>query len=770
MREASADGRRVGCGTRLRGRRGDHGGWLRRLLVSAAVAALVPQGAPGEVMKTGRVERATSPITIDGVLDEPAWAEALEIPLLYEWSPGDNVAPPVASEAFITYDDEALYVAFRNHDPEPEAIRAHLMDRDLVATFVQDDHVVLIIDTFNDERRGFQFRVNPLGVQMDAVFSEVDGIEDFSFDMIWDSAGSIDDGGWNVELRIPLNQLRFPRSGEAQTWGFDVGRSYPRSLRHRIAGHPRERGASCVLCQVVKVTGFEGVEPGRNLELSPTLTVTQTDTIDTFPGGSLQSGDPDTEPGLTMRWGITPNVSLVGTVNPDFSQVEADVAQLAVNERFALFFPEKRPFFLEGIDFFSTPIDAVFTRTVVNPEWGLKATGKEGRNGFGVFVARDEVTSLLFPSNGGSAQALLDERSDTAVVRYRRDVGDNSTLGALLTSRDGNGYHNRVAGLDGFFRFSDQDTVSFQYLSSDTDYPGGVADAFGQPDGEFSGAAWEIGYDHFGRNWLWFVDLESYDRDFRADSGFVSRVDVREARSVVIRRWYPQEGTDTWWSRSEAGLFLQRTEDDDGRLTDESFDLWVNYSGPRQSFGEISVDRNETFFQGILYDELDSVQLYYEIQPTGKAKFQMFVNAGDTIDFANNRRAEQLRLSPSVEAKIGRHWNLKIDHTTQELDVEGGRLFRADLSQLRAIYNINVRSFVRAILQHRQIDRDPGLFDFDVEPQTESLFSQLLFSYKLNAQTVLFAGYTNNRLGLQGIDLTETDRTFFVKLGYAWIL
>ncbi|HEX2643020.1 MAG TPA: carbohydrate binding family 9 domain-containing protein, partial [Thermoanaerobaculia bacterium] len=245
------------------------------LLVGSLSPAFLDAQTPQEERKPlaarkFEVRRATSAIKVDGTLDEPAWAAALVYDLPYEWAPGDNTPPPVKTDFLVTYDDDNLYVAWRAYDPDPSAIRAHLMDRDAIDTFVQDDHVVFMVDSFNDERRAFQFRVNPLGVQADAIFSENEGIEDFSFDMIWASAGRITAEGYVVEVAIPLNQIRFPRTSEPQTWGFDVGRSYPRSVRHRLAAYPRERGNTCLLCQVDKVGGFTGLEPGRNIELDPT--------------------------------------------------------------------------------------------------------------------------------------------------------------------------------------------------------------------------------------------------------------------------------------------------------------------------------------------------------------------------------------------------------------------------------------------------------------------------------------------------------------------
>jgi len=714
------------------------------------------------------IHRATSEIKVDGTLDEPAWADALTFDLPYEWNPGDNVTPPVETEFLATYDDRNLYVAWRAFDPEPDQIRAHIMDRDSVDTFVQDDHVVLILDTFNDERRGFQFRINPLGVQMDAILSESEGIEDFSFDMIWSSAGQVTADGYVIEVAIPLNQLRFPRTTGTQTWGFDVGRSYPRSVRHRISAAPRLRGLTCNLCQVDKVTGFENVQPGRNLEITPTLTSTRTDQISSFPDGDLEAGDEDVEPGVTARWGITPGISLSGTVNPDFSQVEADVAQLEVNERFALFFPEKRPFFLEGIDFFSTPIDAVFTRTVVDPDWGAKISGKKGPHAFGVFVTEDQINSLLVPSNQQSFSTSLPGSVTSSVVRYRHDVGQTSTVGGLYAGREGDGYHNRVYGLDTFIRFDDANTLRAQALRSDTQYPSTMDEALRASLDQATGQAYFIDFDHSTRNWFWSAAYTDRSSSFRADSGFVPRVDIRQAEGIGQRTFWGEE--DDWYTRTQTGIYVRRIEDHSGTLTDETINAFFNFSGPYQSFAEVALQQDERFFEGRHYEGLVTSQLYTEAQPNGMVKGELFVNVGETVDFQNNQPADLLQISPAVEVKLGRHVNLSLDHTLRRLDVEGGELFEANLTELRAIYNLNVRTFVRVIFQYLDLQQDPSLFLSPVEPEVQDLFTQLLFSYKVNPQTVVFVGYTDSRLGLQDISLTQTDRTFFVKLGYAWTL
>jgi len=241
---------------------------------------------------------ATSEVKVDGVLDEQAWQDATVLPVKFEWFPGNNIEPPVETEALVTFGERALYVAFRAHDPNPKQIRAHLMDRDEINTFVQDDYVIVQLDTFNDGRRAFQFRINPLGVQADAFSSEVEGIEDWSWDMIWHSKGRITPDGYEVEVAFPFNQLRFQATQDVQTWGIDVGRSYPRSSRHRVNNAGRDRNRSCIICQFNKVTGLQGLKPGRNLEFDPTLTVSRTDELDEFPDGNLEDGEGDvTEPG-----------------------------------------------------------------------------------------------------------------------------------------------------------------------------------------------------------------------------------------------------------------------------------------------------------------------------------------------------------------------------------------------------------------------------------------------------------------------------------------
>jgi len=711
------------------------------------------------------VKRTTSEIKIDGALDEKAWSEAAVIKVPFEWFPSDNIPAPVETECLIVYDKKKFYIAFRCFDPNPSKIRAHLMDRDAIDTFIQDDHISIMFDTFNDERRGFQFRVNPLGVQADANFSESEGYEDFSWDAIWSSAGKIEAWGYAIEIAIPFNQLRFPQTSEVQTWGFSAERSFPRNVRHRMTSHRRERNISCILCQFNKIAGIQGISPGMNLEFDPTLTANRTDKRESFPSGPMEEGKVKAEPGLTFRWGITPNLILNATANPDFSQVEADVAQLEVNTRFALRYPEKRPFFLEGADFFLTPLEAVFTRTVADPDGGLKLTGKVGKNAFGLFGAYDKINNLIFPSNQGSASDSIEADVTSGVFRYRRDIGQNSTLGVLYTGRSAEDYFNHVAGFDGYLRLSRTKSMSFQYLHSETDYPEDIALAHGQMQDSFGGDAFTAQFMHQGRNWIYQASYRDLAPSFRADYGYIPRVDTRTAQGLIARVLWGKG--DSWFNQIALGIYGGATYDYQKNLTDRNINLALNYSGPLQSVITMEYSRSMELYSGVSY-ELENFTWTYGAKPAGGVSFNLAVQSGDGVDYYNQRKARVLRFMPNVEMGLGRQVNINFMHAFEGLALGSEKIFEANLSQLRFIFNLNVRTFVRAIVQYLDVTRNPALYLFPVDRKINTAFTQFLFSYKLNPQTVLFIGYSDNYLGMTGIDVTQTDRTFFIKLGYAW--
>ncbi len=739
----------------------------RLVLLCCVIAALafVRAAEPHEVPRIDGV------ISVDGRLDEPFWFKALELTLEFETSPGENVAPPVRTVCYFAFDESHLLVGCRADDPDPARIRARYADRD---SAFSDDFIGVILDTFNDERRAYEFLVNPLGVQMDLIQDDVAGREDSSWDGIWHSAGRMTDSGYEIELAIPFSTLRFQRGAARQTWGLDVVRNYPRDRRVRIGLHPLKRDTSCYLCQATKISGFAGVRPGRNLEVVPTLTVTRSDSVENFPDGGLTRRESDYEPGLTVEWGVTPSLTLSATANPDFSQVEADVARLEVNEQFALFFPEKRPFFLEGADYFDTSIDAVHTRTVADPDWGAKLTGKEGRNAFGAFLAQDSLTQLLFPGSQGSSLGALDQDARAGVFRYRRDLGQASAIGGLVTVRDNADYANSVFGVDALVRPTDADTLRVQALRSRTEYPAPIAQTFAQPDGAFEDNALELSYRHSPRDWTVRLNYADYGDGFRSDLGFVPRVDYSQWIVGGEYRWYAAD--DRWYSRIWLGGDWDETRDQRGNLIEREIEGWWQFSGPWQSFFFVGSGHRTRVFNEVRFSQT-FYSTFFEFSPTGDWYANISLDYGDQVDFAfapqlgQARQGRSVQVAPGLRRDFGRHLRLNVNHVLRRLELPEGRLFRANLTETRLVYQLNVRAFLRLITQYGALRFDEQLAQRP--PRQRDLFNQFLFSYKLNAETALFIGYTDARAdlfdGMVADDLVPTGRTLFVKLGYAWM-
>jgi hypothetical protein len=568
-------------------------------------------------------------------------------------------------------------------------------------------------------------------------------------------------------MEIPLNQLRFPHVEGKQTWGFDLLRFYPREKRYRFSSNSLDRDVNCYLCQFNKIEGLEDVTPGRDLEIVPTLTGSRTDSTEDPGFEPLQNGDAETEAGVSIRWGITPDLTANLAINPDFSQVEADVAQLDINNQFALFFPETRPFFLEGADYFSTPVEAVFTRTVADPDIGAKLTGKRGNHTYGVFAAQDAITNLLMPGAFGSDSESLDQENTTFVGRYSRSFGDASSVGALLTARDGDDYKNAVGGFDVRWKISDQHSVQAQYLRSDTEYPEDIVDEYEQPSGSFDGDALVAGYEYDSRNWFGYVQHEAYSSGFRADSGFVPQVDVSKQEIGGGHTWHAEE--DDWWTRMRLFANWDITHDDSGRMLEREAEAYFGLGLPHQSWLQPGVLSRNTLWDGVLYKE-NKVSLYYQIRPTGGLSLGVFARYGDQVDFDNSRLGEQLRFEPFIDWNINRNLFLRLRATLLQLDTkEGEEVFDAGVYDIRATWQFNRRSFIRLTTQIRNVDRNQSVYVDEVDSHSRRVGRQLLYSYKINPQTVFFLGYSDKHIDDDDLDgLQEADRTLFMKIGYAW--
>jgi hypothetical protein len=714
--------------------------------------------------KTFEIPKINSEIKIDGALDEEKWQQALVVPVNIEIMPAENVEAPVKTDCYLMHDLKNLYVGFMAYDPEPDKIRAYLSDRDNAWS---DDNVGILLDTFNDENRAFIFMANPLGVQGDEIMSQGGSQEDDSWDAIWDSAGRITDFGYCVEMAIPFRSLQFQPSLKEQFWGFGPIRNYPRSRRHQISNFNYNRNNQCIICQLHRLKGFENATPGRNIELDPTITGVRTDQRENFPSGDMKKDDASADVGISGHWGFSNNLTLSAALNPDFSQIEADVAQLDINKQFALYYPEKRPFFLEGTDFFDTSLNAVHTRSVADPDWGAKISGKEGKNAFGFFSAQDNITNLIFPGAEGSNQTSLEQVSYANVLRYRRDVGNASTLGILLTDREGKDYHNRVAGVDGLVRINKSDALNFQIMGSQTAYPQDIAHTYDQEMRDFTGHAAYLGFRREKRSYGIIARFMDCSPGFRADLGYMPQVDYRR---YVAGGYYMYWGKENdFFTRMGVDLTLLQTENHGGDLLDRKVEANINFEGPHQSFLMWEVTKEKQIYQGKAFSQFSNFA-YFRIIPSGNLNLNINIGFGDEIDFENVRPGKSLFMGPTIEIKTGRHVRLRLSHVYNRLNVEGERLFTYNLTQLRFVYHLNRRLFFRTILQYWDVNRNAQLYSYSVDPEYNRLFSQILFSYKLNPRTVLFLGYSDNYYGYRDVDLTQSNRTFFLKIGYAWSL
>ncbi|HYP27756.1 MAG TPA: DUF5916 domain-containing protein, partial [Blastocatellia bacterium] len=340
---------------------------------------------PPEKANPVRLVRFTTPPVIDGKLDEEVWKSAAVLKDFYQTQPGDNIAPSRPTEVYLGFDARTLYIAFRAYD-EPDKVRATIPKRDEI---FDDDTVRVLLDTFNDKRKAYILMFNPMGVQADGIITEGSG-EDYSLDVVMESKGRLTEDGYVVEVAVPFKSLRY-EAGKDKLWGIHVYRRIKRFDNELNSWMPNARNRSDLLSQAGQLSGLEGIASERTLEIIPTLTISETGRrVRVFSLGDVADDpalrDPgrfvnkpaNFDPGLSMKLGITSNITLDFTANPDFAQVEADQPVVTANQRFPIFFGEKRPFFLEGIDIFQTPISAVHTRAIIDPDYAVKLTGKQG--------------------------------------------------------------------------------------------------------------------------------------------------------------------------------------------------------------------------------------------------------------------------------------------------------------------------------------------------------------------------------------------------------
>ena len=449
-------------------------------------------------------------IIIDGELDDPLWSNALSVELNIVNSPWNNLPSPVKTTAKLIENGEFLYIAFTAYDPNPEKIQGFLTDRD--KTWLQDT-VGIKLDTHNNRRLNYSFFVNPYGVQNDATYNEITELNNISWDGLWYSFGKITEQGYQVEIAIPYNILNFKADNKKKEWAIELVRIYPRDTSLRISHVPLERDNPCWLCQYPEATGFKNAEITKNLRLTPILTASKNETRDVHINNNEISDwntNKDLEAGVDLRWSINANNLLNATLNPDFSTVESDSGQLSINTNFSLFYEEKRAFFLDNSDYFSSDFDLVYTRNIANPDYGAKLTGRANKHSYGTFITNDTETNILLPGNLSSSLTTLAQESHAGAVRYRYDYNHDLTIGSIATFRNTDDYHNYVVGLDARYRLTQSTAIKAQILNSDTLYPQIISSNILSNNDSFSDHAFKINFNHNSEHWIVDIGHQSY--------------------------------------------------------------------------------------------------------------------------------------------------------------------------------------------------------------------------------------------------------------------
>ncbi len=705
---------------------------------------LYPYAVIASVMEIPKISEGE--IVVDGVLEKLYRQKALKIELNYHWYPDSDTPPPVKTEAFLLSSNDKLYIGIEAFDPAaPDAIRAQYSDRDNTRVIENNDLITIRIDTYGDNRRAFLFSVNPLGVQADAIVDSVGReIVDYSWDAIWFSKGKITNRGYTIEIAIPFREIQYTSKKE---WGLSIARSYPRKFPYLFGNYLLDRNNICRICQFQKIKPpTVGEKRKSNLSLIPTI-ITSTPDISNY----------RTEVGITAKVPITAGISLHATLNPDFSQIESDAQQLDINTTFALFFPEKRPFFQEGSDFFRSQMRLIFTRTINDPIWGARVVGKIGSTAGGVIVAQDETPALIIPRSTRSYFAELDSKVDSLIGRIRKEFGDNFNAGSIITWREGENYLNRVISGDLRWRITPNDSVSIQLAFSETKYPPYIQEAFSQR-ANFTGNGIVATYFHGERKWRLFTHIQRFSNGFRADSGFIPRVNTQEF--FTFYRYNVWGTQNTWYSLIELGGFFNYREQTDGSFLYQNIGLTTSVQGPLQSEIRLSLETKKEFFEGKVHDDLQSIRLSTSFTPTSSITASLEASYGKAVEYLSNTVGK----GPTIRGKFllfpGRKWEIEINPAFQTLkSVETkNRMFKIFISDQRIIYNFSNNLYFKGFIQYRNVERD-------TDPAAEFLNSQLFLSYKLNAKTFLFIGYTEKRKG-KNSKLEVTDKTYFLKLGY----
>lgn len=767
-------------------------------LILSLAALQVAQPAQEYSGRDGQLDvmipRVESPsVSIDARLDEPEWETAARLIGFTQYTPVEGAVASQDTEVRVFYSSDAIYFGFRVFDSEPENILVHLMERDRSQS---DDWVRIMLDTFNDERQAYTFFISPFGIQSDGMWLE--SIEprggptgpkvDFNPDFIFESDGQVVDDGWIAEVRVPYVSLRFPEVPE-QDWGLQVARGVMRN-GYKSTWAPITVNESSVLAQSGRLRGLRDLRPKRLVEINPAATGKVEGARS---GSSFSRGDPDPEFGVDGSLGITQNLVLDATVNPDFSQVEADVDQVQVNERFALFFPEKRTFFLEGMEVFRTSQNLVHTRRIIDPIGGAKLTGKVGPFQVGYLGALDESPSSVF---GAQGDALFN------LVRARADIGAASTLGVLYTDRSrtgGSSGFNRVASVDSRLVLGGRYLLETQLTTSWTrgDTPG--AEATTAP-------ALTLNFVRSGRSFSYRARLNDLSSDFQTATGFMPRIGDTDWGAAVGFDVFgaPGAALETWGLELQANNFSRHDDFWAGRAPFEyEVELHPNiaFRGSRRANAILKWGGFRFLPEDYSRHQVESATGTPEPYPLPPSLTNILgiaivpnIRINEVFNlsgvmmfrqipiFAEGSRGWENRLGPNLRIQPGEQLRVELGYTWVRLERsrDGSYFSTAHIPRLRLQYQFSKSLLARFIGQYdleqrtalrHPVTEQPVLIGGAPQGDRErgDFTGQALISFEPSPGTILFLGYSRVMVGPYGIPLGDKELQqdgFFVKLSY----
>jgi hypothetical protein len=698
--------------------------------------------------------------------------------------PSDGAKPTQDTDVYLAYDQKNIYAAFVCWDTEPQKIRARMTRREDVFS---DDSAEIMIDTFHDARRGYAFAANPYGIQWDALWTEGSAANgqghdfggfDMSFDTVWNSEGRLTSRGYIVVMSIPFKSLRFP-SAENQTWGIILNRSIPRTNENifwpRISNRIQGR-----FNQAATLEGLERISPSRNMQFNPYgVFRTFRDIDQRDPAHPVFEGrDFKPDVGLDSKFILRDSFVLDATINPDFSQVESDQPQITVNQRFEVFFPEKRPFFLENSNYFTTPINLVFTRRIAHPEYGLRLTGKAGPWAVGVLASDDRAPGESVPPG----DPLSGDRATFTIARVSRDVLEQSTIGALYTDREFAGTYNRVGGVDANIKIGQNWRAQGQAVQSTTTNLDGS---------HSSGPMFGTAITRSGRKFNFDATYRDVSPGFVTETGFVNRADIRQQNVSASYFWRPEGKTFiSWgptlsqfniWDHSGTGLDYFVFP---GVRFDFTRSTWFNF----HPFGYDNVYLRPGDYS-LLTRHTAYPQPFWGIEG-GTSWFQQFDLNWFFVSGAGVNYNPSAGRIPLIGHEDQGNVTLSI-HAAGRLRIDNSYLLehiRERDANLTAVTNHIVRSkwnyqftkalSARLILQYTSVLSNPLLSSLS---PTKNFNTDFLITYLVHPGTAVYVGYNSNLQNLDrgliptptGLRTTRNDflndgRQFFVKVSYLW--